>query len=105
MESGKPPRLQPSTVAIPFALVLFIGSLALAWHAISYFGSGQTFHGVEFTGFSIMVFSGCLDPINFLWLFLPFTARPVTPPTRFARFRLPLTIIGLFLLVTGRFAG
>jgi hypothetical protein len=105
MENVKRAKLQSSMVVIPLALVLVVISLALAWHAIFLFDGGQICPGIKFIGLSIVVLGGSFDPINYLWLCLPFAGHEVVVPTRYARFSLPFFYVGLFFFIAGWLAG
>ena len=75
--------------------------MASALHADSLAGTGQPFAVIEFTGLSIATLGGCFDPINFLWICLPFAFHKVAVPTRFERFSRVLCVIGGISFLAG----
>lgn len=105
MVNVKTSKQQSSMVVIPLALVLVGISLALAWHAIFIFDSGQICPSIKLIGLSIVVLGGSFDPVNYLWLCLPFAGHEVVAPTRYARFSLPFFCVGLFCFIAGWLLG
>jgi len=91
----------PAGVAVSLSIALFIGSLVLAWYAVSSAGSGQAFTVIKRAGLSMIVLGGCVDPMNFLWICLPFTRNRVSAPMRFARFGRPFLLFGLIVFLVG----
>jgi hypothetical protein len=87
--------------ALPVSFILLVCSIAIAWYGFHRFIDGQTYAGLKLVGLSIMVFGGCLDPINFLWLCLPFTFSHVVASPRHARITLPLIAVGWVFLIIG----
>lgn len=95
---SKPP---PPGVVIFAAAILVIGAVALASRGVFVALRGDTFAGIKLIGFATMLLGGSFDPINCIWMCLPFTFRPVTVPTSYARLGLPLIFTGLIVTVIG----
>jgi hypothetical protein len=94
-----------SVVEIILALLLFALSIALAVHAVSSYKAGNVFYGVKYTGFAILILSGCFDPVNYVWLCLPFTSKLVVKG-RAGKIQMACLATGLFIVVANwLFAG
>ena len=81
-----PNELRPQSVAVQIVLglMLFTGSLAIAWHAVQLDIQGKQYSSIEAAGLSLIVIGGSLNPVNFLWMCLPFTRNELVAPSRFA---------------------
>jgi hypothetical protein len=90
-------------VTIMARIVVLAAGLALALQAVALTHEGQMYRGLEMAGISIVVLVGSFDPINTLWLFLPFTWRPVAVPAtnRFKVLRGIMGLVGLMLFISG----
>jgi hypothetical protein len=55
---------------------------------------GKVFESMESTGVVIVVLSGCCDPINFLWLCLPFTFSSLTTKRPLSKVQATLAAVG-----------
>jgi hypothetical protein len=105
----RPPKSDPrielsEIVAIPLGVVLVVMSLASAWHGISLLESGQIHKGIKSFGFSMMILGASFDPINFIWLCFPFTARLAVRSPRYEHLSLPFCLLGISLYILGLLA-
>ena len=75
---------QPPVVEVFVGILLFIASIFIAFHAWNLNSQSKTFTAIESAGLSIMVAGGSINPINFIWLCLPFTRKEIAPPAKFA---------------------
>lgn len=102
---SKPPSRQlkrPSkAMEIILGLALFVASLALARYAFSLYAQGKQYGALEVIGFSIIVLGGCFDPVNFIWICLPFTRKQVAVPARFEAVGWLIGGIGFMFFVVG----
>jgi hypothetical protein len=94
-------RISP-IVEIVFALGLFVVCVALATHAVRLFiRNGLSFNVVEISGGAMMFLGGCFDPVNFVWLCLPFTTDKVASPGRYSRLGVVIVAVGISVLLIG----
>ena len=81
--------------------VVSIISVACAGWAVSLFVNGHSFTGLKVLGVSIIFLGGCFDPINWLWLCIPFTFSTVVQPPLYSRFSFPIWCAGFVLILLG----
>ena len=84
---------------LAFAFIV-IGIVLLCYAAVLAHRGG-VFPVMEHGGLALMLFFGAFDPINFLWLCLPFTVQPRRPMRSASTAQKAIGIIGLFFLVVG----
>jgi len=98
-----PRELKPQSkmAEVILGLALLAGSFALAAHAVSLYTQGKQYNVLEDAGFSIIVLGGSFDPVNFIWLCLPFTRNQVAVPARFATVGWIIGGIGVMFFVVG----
>ena len=96
-------ELKPQSTAIEVVLgiALLVGSIALMREAVLLYFKGKQFSMLEDVGLSIIVLGGCLDPINFIWICLPFTRNHVAASPRFAKIGWVISGIGSIFFVIG----
>ena len=77
-------KSHPIALQIILGVLLFAASLATGWHANKLYVQGKHYSAIEAAGLSLMIMGGSFDPINYIWLCLPFTRNQVSIPSRFA---------------------
>jgi len=100
MKTLKPPSIEATTAAT-FVLCAF-GLAFLVWAALL-FATGHPYTALKCVGLSIVVISGCFDPVNCLANFSPFIAGEVVEPSPYAQYFWPCASIGVALLGIGWF--
>ncbi len=100
-EEDKKITVDAGEATLPISVLLFVCSLAIAGYGAYRFVDGHPYTGLKFVGFSITVLGGCFDPINYLWLLLPFTFSHIVKSPRYARLTFPVMIIGWVLIIIG----
>ena len=83
------------------ALAMCVGGIALAWHTATLYVAGKPCEATMFAGFTCIVLGGCFDPLNFLWLCLPFTRDQIVFPTRYDAISGILSCVGLVVVLAG----
>ncbi|WP_144007141.1 hypothetical protein [Pelomonas sp. KK5] len=85
-DAQEPRELRPRIVALEIVtgLALLAISGAVANYAFHLWVGGKSFQAVELFGLSICFLGGCLDPINWIWICLPFTRNLIAESGRFA---------------------
>jgi hypothetical protein len=95
------PDSQPPVVEVFVGILLFAASVGIAFHAWNLNVQGRTFAAVESFGISIVVAGGCLNPVNFIWLCLPFTRKDIAPSTPFASYSRVICGLGFIPFMVG----
>jgi hypothetical protein len=104
VNSDSTPRVlkpQSTVVEVVVGVALLIGSIALAREAAMQFQAGKQFSVIEDVGLAIGVLGGCLDPINFVWICLPFTKNHVATSPQFAKIGWAVSGIGFLFFIIG----
>ena len=94
----KPASREASTLA---TIVLASVGLVLLAFSLSNFLRLHTAAGMKLLGFSLFVFGGCFDPVNWLWLWLPFTFSEIVQPSKYSRYIWPFVLIGFICIAIG----
>lgn len=96
--------LDPRSLAVEVvaAVLLFGASLAAVHLAVADQASGKPFRTIETAGIAIIFFSGCFDPVNWIWRLLPFTKRDqIMQPPPWAKIGWIIFGIGWVVFVVG----
>jgi hypothetical protein len=89
-------------IEIATALLVFVAFVALATYTIHlYLRDGISYNVAAVGGFALVVLGGCFDPVNFLWLCLPFTFRDVVVPARYSQIGLFVGLAGVPFFIVG----
>lgn len=98
-----PRELLPRVVAFEViaGLAMLAVSGVLADHAFQLWSRGKSFQAVELFGISICCLGGCFDPVNWMWICLPFTRNHITEPGRFAKAGWIIIGLGWLVFVVG----
>jgi hypothetical protein len=91
-------ELTVMAVSSSLALVL---SLTLIWHATDLFLDDHKYAAVMNAGLAFIIWGGCFDPINFLWLCLPFAFKRVFSSNKFDVAGPSFLHLGLLLVLYG----
>lgn len=75
---------QMNPIEVCLSIALIVGGLFIVRFAYQAVAEARYFQGIEDCGFALVVFAGAIDPINFLWLCLPFTIKEIKTPARFS---------------------
>jgi len=97
------PDLKPASreASLLAAIVLAIaGTICLAF-SLYYFLHLRTATGLKLLGFSQWILGGCFDPVNWLWLWLPFTFSEIVQSPKCSRYVWPFMLIGFICIVIG----
>lgn len=81
---GDDRKNQMNPIEACLSIALIVGGLLIARMAYQAVAEARYFQGIEDSGFALIVFAGAIDPINFLWLRLPFTIKEIKIPARFS---------------------
>jgi hypothetical protein len=97
-------KLRRGTLALEVVLatVFLIGGAAAVWHAIGLARTGGPISEVTgLVGVAVILFGGCLDPVNSAALFLPWVLDDVAEPTPFSKARWFFFVPGLLIAISG----
>lgn len=96
-------ELRPRNIAIETVagLVLLGISVALGDYAFKLHSSGKSFQAVELFGVAICCLGGCFDPVNWIWMCLPFTKNRISESGRLAGLGWVIIGLGWMVLVVG----
>ena len=104
MSDAQGPReLLPRVVVfeVVAGLGLLVVSGVLADHAFHFWSNGKSFQAVELSGISICCLGGCFDPVNWIWICLPFTRNDIAESGRFAKAGWAIIGLGWLVFVVG----
>jgi hypothetical protein len=97
------PDLKPATPEESLVATIVLAGVGLVLLAFSpwNFLHLHTATGMKFLGFCSWAFGCCFDPVNCLWLWLPFTSHEIVQSPKYARYIGPFVVIGFICIAIG----
>ena len=96
-------ELKPRSIALEIlaGLALLAIAVTLASYAFRLHTSGKSFQALELSGIAVCCLGGSLDPVNWIWVCLPFTRNHVAEAGRFAGLGWVIIGLGWIIFVVG----
>lgn len=87
---------------IALRALFFLISAGIAFHAFTEMVNGQAWSGVRTAGFALIAFGAAFSPLNFLYMCLPWTTKPLKEELLLGDFVMTIIgVVGLVVVVVG----